>query len=220
MEQVSLKNCIINKYKNYFEFCPYIGDNYSEKKILVILESHYCSSKIDPFEFTLVLFNNWKEDRYSMNTTINRLSEVFEGQIDIWKDICFSNYFQKLIISGKSIRELRKDNWDEITEKSKIAFISLIKEIKPKIIFCFSTCAYDNMPRQEDISNEMFTPITSIAIKKLPNNGGFKQSAYTINEREIKVINFTHPLNRRVKWSLQRQKIKLLIDNILREQNL
>lgn len=217
MKQELLKKCIIEKYSSYFEFCPYIGHNYSEKKILVILESHYCSSKIDAFEFTLKLFNDWNENIYPMNTTINRLAEVFEDRIDLWKDVCFSNYFQKLITNGKSINELRKkDNWDEIKIKSKKAFISLIKEIQPKDIFCFSNSAYNNMPNQKDISKGMFSSIANIDATELSNYHGFKYYKYTIDGREVKVINFTHPLNRHVKWSLQCNIIRAIIDEILR----
>lgn len=201
MNQEELKKCIENKYQEYFEFCPYVGDNYSEKKILVILESHYCSSEIDKFGFTIKLFNDWRDNLYPMNATIIRLTEVFDGKIDLWKDICFSNYFQKLIVRGKNLSVLRKSGWSEVTNKSKKAFVSLVKEIEPEIIFCFSTSAYNNMPNQKDISKGMFKYIASISATELSNNKGFKSYKYTIDGREVKVINFAHPLKRHVNWS-------------------
>jgi hypothetical protein len=178
-------------------FKPFIGENYDKQefKMLVLGESHYLSNS-DILEYennnkntetittsVLLRFLNYKTGKKCFEiwmNTFTKFCNVLEGRktskietFNFWKNCSFYNYVQTPMI-GPRISPSKEE-----FKKSLNAFLIVLDEVKPDIIFIWGYRLWNNLPREQffekiKINNNEIQLFHKIPLKVLPHPSSSK----------------------------------------------
>lgn len=151
-EEQVLKIDFFSKYKN---LVPFIGEKYSNHKILIVGESHFLRQKFqtqlsDYFyegnleNLDLGLIQNiselstrkecTKEKRHVIHRNLNKALT----ELDLnYSNICYYNFFLKPAIYGKTINQSQKD-----IDMARFVMKELMEILRPNVIIFVSRKAY------------------------------------------------------------------------------
>ena len=152
-------------------FEPWVGKNYQtggifDKKILVLGESHYCGNVkcmkdcgilnspeggcVDFTQNMMINYLNGYTDRWTPTfrkferSLVNEVTTL-ERSNDIWNSVAFYNFLQI------AMERAREGGDAKDYEVARIAFLEVINELQPDVIFTWGTSRlYYNMPGISD----------------------------------------------------------------------
>lgn len=187
-------------------FLPWVGCNYEnglifKKRILVVGDSHYCSSdckecgvlnpkvKAAEFEcrnFTIDIIGCYLDDSVSFQKwmgTFRRFERALSGNLsstrsdsnEIWQSLAFYNFVQTA-----NIDRPRESYFQEVYEKSLSCFWKVFEELNPEAVIVWGKRVWNQLPPE----NWDYTkPIGSYS----------EVGTYKINGKEIPFIISCHP---------------------------
>lgn len=183
-------------------FSPWIGENYSssEKKIMVLGESHICgdgcsdcgnaNNHPECIHFTknaVKYFLDYKtgnDDFSPWMNTFTKFGNVFynsslsaEETLAFWDSIVFYNYVQY------ATDQARVSPLIDEFKKSQTAFFEILQAYKPDIVFVWGNRLWDQLPTGGEFGKEV----------KIENVDGGRFYFYTIDEKRIPIYMVNHP---------------------------
>ncbi|HEY3370611.1 MAG TPA: hypothetical protein VGK10_07175 [Prolixibacteraceae bacterium] len=187
--------------KNVF-FSPCIGENYSssEKKIMVLGESHICgkgcsdcgnvNNHPECIDFTknavkyFLDYKTGKGDFSHWMNTFTKFGNVFynsylseEETLAFWDSIVFYNYVQY------ATDRARVSPLNDEFENSQAAFFEILQAYKPDLVFVWGNRLWDWLPTGGEFGEEV----------KIEDGDRGRFYYYTIDEKRIPIYMVNHP---------------------------